>query len=86
MKMYIVKQQQEHEYKIFRVEDEEKVAFIKEHGKNVIAEADNLGDLINKFQDLNVEKMNINPEISTMKRRGEDDLEDNRLKRRQRQQ
>lgn len=82
--MYIVKE--EKEYQIFRVQDEQNKAFQDEFGKKVIAEANNLGDLINRFQELNIEKMNINPEISTMKRRAEDDLEDNRLKRRQRQQ
>lgn len=79
--MFIVKE--EREYQIFRVSAEVNDSFQKEHGRKIIAEADNLGDLINKFQDLNKEKLHFNPEIGNFKVTNKDDDENKTLKNRQ---
>lgn len=77
MKMFIV--QEEKEYKIFRVDQDQINAFQKEHGNKVVSEASNLGDLINKFQELNLERMHFDPGIKTVQKKEEE----TRLKRSQ---
>lgn len=73
--MYIVKE--ETEYKIFRVPPDLNDTFQKEQGKRVVAEADNLGDLINKFQTMRLDKMHFNPEIGSYKATEEENSKKN---------
>ncbi len=82
--MFIVRD--EKEYKIFRVQADDEIAFKKEYGKKVVAEGANLGEVVNKFQELDLPRMPINAEIETKKELPDDDIEAHHLKHRRRQQ
>jgi|GEM_PF-1494162 len=65
MKMYIVKEEQE--FKILKVKPELEQEFQQEFGQKVITQGKDLGELINNFQKLDMERMHINNSIGSFK-------------------